>query len=209
MFYLSKLIPNLAIAEVQRDLRSPYQMHRTLQSAFGLSRQAAGLLYRLERNPQTGLPEILAQSTVLPDWTRLEPANYLLTAPPDPRQVTGNLQRGRTLHFRLCANPTIVRVVRDDEGNRRKNGRREALYSAEKQCAWLHKKASDHGFEVIRYQISQQRKTHEPVKRITLFTVQFDGILQVTDTDKFNTAWRKGIGSAKAFGCGLLSLARA
>jgi CRISPR-associated protein Cas6/Cse3/CasE subtype I-E len=43
--------------------------------------------------------------------------------------------------------------------------------------------------------------------KLTLNIVQFDGYLQVIDPDKLLTALRQGIGPAKAFGCGLLSLA--
>jgi len=37
--------------------------------------------------------------------------------------------------------------------------------------------------------------------------VQFNGRLQITDAARFITAVQTGIGPAKAFGCGLLSLA--
>ena len=45
--------------------------------------------------------------------------------------------------------------------------------------------------------------------RLKLFTVQFDGVLQVIDADQTQHAIESGIGSGKGFGCGLLSLARA
>jgi CRISPR system Cascade subunit CasE len=38
-------------------------------------------------------------------------------------------------------------------------------------------------------------------------SAQFDGILQVVDVDKMHAAIANGIGSAKGFGFGLLSLA--
>lgn len=40
-----------------------------------------------------------------------------------------------------------------------------------------------------------------------LFSVRFDGILTVTDQALFRTTLEKGIGSAKGFGFGLLSIA--
>ena len=49
------------------------------------------------------------------------------------------------------------------------------------------------------------RTTHN----LTLLAVRFDGVLQVTDPDQLVEAVRHGIGSAKGFGFGLLSLAPA
>jgi len=42
---------------------------------------------------------------------------------------------------------------------------------------------------------------------IRLFAVLFDGLLSVTDADKFNDALETGIGHGKAMGLGLLSIA--
>jgi CRISPR system Cascade subunit CasE len=45
--------------------------------------------------------------------------------------------------------------------------------------------------------------------RITFFGVQYEGILEVTDTQKFFQTLCSGIGPAKGLGMGLLSMARA
>jgi CRISPR associated protein. len=39
--------------------------------------------------------------------------------------------------------------------------------------------------------------------------VCFDGVIELTDPEVFKEVYVKGIGRAKAFGCGMLSLARA
>ncbi len=80
---------------------------------------------------------------------------------------------------------------------------------------WLHRKASEGGFRVVSFRISQDEKLirqsairrNDQTHKLELFSVQFDGILQVTDPDRFLTAIRSGIGSGKAFGFGLLSVA--
>lgn len=51
------------------------------------------------------------------------------------------------------------------------------------------------------------RKHNGGNKEQTLFAVLFEGVLQVTDPDKLRIAVGAGIGSAKGFGFGLLSLA--
>jgi CRISPR system Cascade subunit CasE len=44
---------------------------------------------------------------------------------------------------------------------------------------------------------------------VTLTTVTYDGVLDITDADAFRQALTQGIGHAKAYGCGLLTLAPA
>lgn len=44
-------------------------------------------------------------------------------------------------------------------------------------------------------------------ERMTFAAVTFDGLLRVTDADRFRTTLAHGIGSAKAYGFGLLSIA--
>ncbi|MCW5968617.1 MAG: type I-E CRISPR-associated protein Cas6/Cse3/CasE [Blastocatellales bacterium] len=47
------------------------------------------------------------------------------------------------------------------------------------------------------------------IKRLTFGTVQFEGVLEVTDAEKFKQTLASGIGSGKAYGFGLLSIAPA
>ncbi|MFQ5421832.1 MAG: type I-E CRISPR-associated protein Cas6/Cse3/CasE, partial [Anaerolineae bacterium] len=77
----------------------------------------------------------------------------------------------------------------------------------DRQLAWLHKRAADNGFRILQAAVSQAQQQTSRKKGITLYTVQYDGRLQITDAETFQTAVRTGIGPAKAFGCGLLSLA--
>jgi CRISPR system Cascade subunit CasE len=228
---------------VQRDLGDPYQMHRTILHGFPTGKVevkrnddgAVGVLYRVDAQPQSGLPILLVQSQVAPDWSFLQAEtfqNYLL--PTDPWQGDENpavkarmieFQPEQLLAFRLRANPTR-RLGKTAASN---IGKRVGIYEEEKQLDWLQRKAEQSGFRLLRTQIVQgdklqweelrqieRRKTEEnntnqpdekrPPKTGVL-EVQFDGILQVTDPTAFLTAIQAGIGSGKAFGFGLLSVA--
>jgi CRISPR system Cascade subunit CasE len=44
-------------------------------------------------------------------------------------------------------------------------------------------------------------------QRMTFGTVLFEGLLRVTDVERFRTTLASGIGSGKAYGFGLLSIA--
>ncbi len=205
MIYLSQLILNPASRMVQSERENPYEMHRTLLRGFVGKREEANVLHRLETNRYSGVMTLLVQSTVPPDWrplAQIGQGQYLL-ASPVWKAVDLDLPNGRTLHFRLVANP----ARRRSSGKGNKPGPRCALYKEEDQCAWLYKKAEQHGFCLLDLQISHAHKQTDRKRDLALHTVQFDGRLQITDAEKFMTAVHIGIGPAKAFGCGLLSLA--
>lgn len=205
MIYLSQLILNPASRMVQSERQNPYEMHRTLLRGFVGRREEANVLHRLEINRYSGVMALLVQSTVPPDWhplTEVGQGQYLL-ASPVWKSVDLELPEGRILRFRLVANPTRRR----SSGKGHKPGPRYALYKEDAQSAWLHEKAQKRGFRLIDLQISRPYKYDDVKRALTLHTVQFDGHLQITDAALFIAALQTGIGPAKAFGCGLLSLA--
>ena len=217
MIYLSLLTLNPRSRQVQRDIAAPYEMHRTLLSAFpsgkvGVDRadsEAADVLFRLD-DRFDGLFTVLIQSRAAPDWSALN-TGYLLE-PPKVKQPEPSLIAGQVLAFRLRANPT----KRLSAGKQNK-GKRIGIYDQEGQLAWLTRKGQQHGFRVLQAQVSRDGKikSERAIKHgdhrhdLELLSVQFDGLLQVTDPESLIQAVETGIGSAKGFGFGLLSLARA
>lgn len=205
MIYLSQLILNPVSRMVQNECRNPYEMHRTLMRGFAEKRKDVNVLHRLDVNPYSGVMALLVQSTIEPNWqplTQVGQGDYLLTAP-QWKVVELNLPNGRILQFRLTANPS----KRLSTGKGNKPGPRIAFYKEQEQCAWLRQKGEAHGFRLLDVQASHAQKQTSRQKGITLHTVQYNGRLQITDAAKFITAVQTGIGPAKAFGCGLLSLA--
>ena len=61
----------------------------------------------------------------------------------------------------------------------------------------------------VPFRTAHRRSNGEPIPKseVAHFGVCFDGMLIVTDADAMTAAVRDGIGAAKAFGFGLLSLA--
>ena len=152
---------------------------------------------------------MLVQSEQQPDWQ--EPGREsLLTA--ECKTFSPRLKPGQRLRFRLRANPTARRVFeRSDDG--KQSGKRIGVYGEDNQRAWLDRKAEAGGFRVLDcsvldrgFQVSRRRNGAPPLKHLW---VDFEGILDVTDPDTFLSALESGIGSAKAFGFGLLSVAPA
>lgn len=230
--YLSKLYLNLRSREVRRDLSDCMAMHRTVMSAFpsglspdGRARAEAAALFRVEP-VRDGRIILLVQSALSPDWCSL-PASYLTEGvPPETKPIgpaLARLQAGMPLRFRLIANPTRKIGTKSTPDGRKNNGKRVELRGEDACLDWLRRKAAQHGFslksvsaspEVPGVSTSPQPKwsgtkstSDSSVARMTFGGVAFEGLLEVVDPEIFVASVRSGLGSGKAYGFGLLSLA--
>jgi CRISPR system Cascade subunit CasE len=93
--------------------------------------------------------------------------------------------------------------------------KKTGIYTPSEQLSWLARRAAECGFFIESVLIEKSEairasKTTAGVRRQIpkIHTVTFSGTLRVTEPDKFRQAYATGIGSAKAFGCGMLLLAR-
>ena len=217
--YLSLLSLNPASADVQQGLRDVNDLHRRIMEAFprrtSPSAEARALykvLHRLEFDRAGGRVLLYVQSGTVPDWSRL-PDGYL--QPEDGLQVKpigevyAGLKTGRVLRFRLRANPTRKVDTKSGPNGEKRNGRRVPLLSLEEQVAWLSRKASQHGFELLHVTIAATGSAERVVSRGSGRTFQgivFEGRLVVRDPAAFRSVLEQGVGPAKAFGFGLLSV---
>lgn len=221
--YLSLLRLNLANRQVHRDLADCQQMHRTIMSAFPTvagardPRAQMGVLYRIEKR-RVGV-QVFVQSQVRPDWSSL-PDLYLMESAQtkDITDFMNGIQEGEMLRFRLRANPTYKQAQPG-----KKNSIRRAIRGEEAILQWLHRKAEAGGFALInlpfnpdlpdvRVTCESYRGARANGKRelgeIRFEPVVFDGVLRVTDAGRFRQTLKDGVGPSKAYGCGLLSVAR-
>lgn len=223
--YLSRLTLNPRAREVQRDLGNAHAMHQRLLHLFpdqGLgsgARSEFNLLHRLETSDHGAI--VLAQSRSAPNWETLPDSYLASTGAPNPattrlEHLLSQIVVGRDFYFRVRVNPT----KRTFEG-KDKRGRRVELCGQEALVSWLNRKSERHGFrlhetlsngeEVPQYSVSV---TEEPKvrgwrdnKRMTFGSASFNGVLRVTDEDALRAAVLGGLGTGKAYGFGLLSLA--
>jgi len=164
----------------------------------------AGFLFRVDHHLDAGVgyrPAILVQSARRPDWEyAFQNAGFFLRACPEVHQTDLHFEVGSRLRFRLCANPTVKR-----------EGKRHALRERADLHAWLERKAAGGGFGIESWTETDggwlSAGKRQKAERIHLWTVTFEGILRVTDAERFADTLAAGIGPAKAFGCGLLSVA--
>ena len=232
--FLSRLVLNSHDPQVRCDLARPYEMHRTLWRAFP-DGDPGRVLFRVDTDRTGAPPVILVQSDFRPDWQRLaeRPSRYLL-APPDLKEFQPSFILNQRLRFRLRANPTskerILAIGRYPKGTKGRNGRRVALLKETNQLAWLLRKGKDDkgkdgGFRIPGEWITADN--HDPIPNFRVdvipegwvrcdkkghsdgrfYAVRFDGLLEVTNPDSFLQTIADGVGAAKGFGFGLLSVA--
>ncbi len=167
-------------------------------------------LFRLDYSAQNRLHQVLILSRVQPDFSVL-PADYQLGIE-RPKLFAPKLSPGQLVAFKLLANPTR-REKRDD----RKNKPRRPILDTQAQGDWLRRKLEQAGVEVIEFRSQVQatvvarkrgaKMTREEAQ--TFVPVMFEGLVRVVRPSEFKQAIAQGIGSAKGYGFGLLSLARA
>ncbi len=170
------------------------------------TRTNRGFLFRVEVD---GPARILVQSVQKPDWSwAFQNAPGFLLEQPRVKKFEPEFQQGQELRFRLRANPT-KRLS--------KQRRRVPVGTDEKTLwQWLCDKGRSGGFQLpdapdgaIRDVARHEASKNGSKNPIRYMSVLYEGRLSVTDAQEFTQTIAKGIGPAKAFGCGLLSVAPA
>mgnify|MGYP001019394437 CR=1 FL=1 len=205
--YLSRLTLNARHNRTRSEFDRPYELHRTICNAWGGDHEAARILFRPEQDAP-GVVTVIVQSLTKPDWSRLDAPKEYLREVAGPKEVKlQGLVPGQHLRFRLRCSPSKRVGDRDDKdlGKRRALGRRDEIF------AWLQRKAKNSGFAVSEVAFDRVYWYHSKggVQEKPLIGVVFEGELVVADPEKLRQALRNGIGPAKAFGFGLLSVAPA
>jgi len=229
--FLSRAYLNPLARAVRADLADPVGLHRTVMRLFpdGVGaepRKHLGVLYRVDADERRGRFVLLVQSKELPDFSRL-PSGYLrdlrddlelaldgVTDNPSVRDVSQerkDIQAKQTFVFRLRANTTKKIPKGGKDGGRTKNGQRVPVQGDEARILWLKRREAKGGFaiEAVRVNdVAWASGTRSDSRRVTFAGAQFEGRIAVTDPDAFRATLAEGIGPAKAFGFGLLSVTR-
>jgi len=223
--YLSRL--KLEPFRLRKVYSSPQAMHGAIEAAFE-GELDARKLWRIDRLdgqdfllvcspalPLDSVPNDLGGKSVT--WESLDYEPFL-----------SKLEVGQRWHFRLRANPTYS--VSQGEGKR---GKVYAHVTTEQQKLWLLSRAEKYGFVIAqsendvdveqddegagtradlyqfdvaeRMQLRFQKKAG--TKPVEVRVATLEGVLEVTDAGALRHALCGGIGRAKAYGCGLMTLA--
>lgn len=121
------------------------------------------------------------------------------------------LECGQEWGFRLKANPTHS----EPSGEPGKRGKRTGIIRVEEQQEWLFHQARRAGFHMpinrlelpeVLVRHSVQEKFRRKGSTVTLTSATYDGVLVVDDPDLLRRSLIGGIGRAKGYGFGLLTL---
>ena len=188
-------------------------------------------------HPLQGSPAyaLFISSPVPPDPAHIVEAAGYKTYGVVVRELDGFLDRleaGQRWGFRLCVNPTFR-----EKGQLGRDGRKKILghVTQEQQTKWVLDRAERCGFKILEsadlggelpvLEDSQGQRVDgknlliNGVERnlvefrrgndlVRLSIATFEGVLEVSDPQALRHAVVNGIGRGKAYGCGLLTLAR-
>lgn len=199
MTYLTQAMVDARSAQRYR-LNDSYAWHKAVWDAFpGQPDRKRDHLTRLDRiRDEFRLLILSPDPPVRPSWSD----DW------QTKEISPSYFHAKRYHFQLCANPTkkVASVLAD--GSLRKNGRRVPLTRREDLVVWMERKAEQSGFAVgaaSLHAVPRGREYFLKQGRLGLHNaIEFQGMLVVLDREQFYEAFRQGIGSAKAFGFGLL-----
>lgn len=222
--FLSRIDLNPMRREARRLLGDPQSMHAVIMRACS-PEEGERVLWRVDEDGDS-----VALYLVSPREPNLEKlqvdAGWLDGGGPRTADYTSFLDRleaGQRYAFRFVGNPTHLVT---------KNGvkKQTAHVTVEHQKNWFLGKTAQAGFKVCETSmpdpvslaiepddsqkaldlVVSRRETRvfrRQGKTVTIAMATFAGTLQVTDATSLRVALTGGIGRAKAYGCGLLTLA--
>ena len=217
------LVPERRLA--RKYLGSPQAMHAVVMSATGghVGDGPGRVLWRVDRGMTTALYIL---SPVEPDCSQLVTevgAAGTQARTLDYSPFLASLDAGQLWAFRLAANPSYS--ASRGPGVR---GQRYGHVTVEQQRQWLIDRLPRFGFELMpvdhadgegtdeavlvayreRPVFNRRRPGGEGYDRVTINRTVYEGVLRVTDPEPLRRALIAGIGRSKAYGCGLMTLAR-
>ena len=224
--YLSKLELDPHRRLARKFLGSPQAMHAVVAKATeGTTQDSEGrVLWRIDRTYSSVSLYILSPQA--PNCSQIEQEAGMagsVTRTLDYRPFLDRLDNGQEWNFRLAANP--ARAVTQGTGKR---GKIAGHVTVSQQQEWLTSRAQRYGFELLTVPgvepdsldvaasvVHREKpvfcRAREDGGRdiVTINRTVFEGSLRVTDVDEFRAVLVKGLGRSKAYGCGLLTLAKA
>lgn len=194
-------------------LAHPEAMHAAVRAAFPPDiredDESGRILWRVDKHPNQHVLYVVGPE--FPDARNIVEQAGWSTRPPesaDYGRFLAALMKGQRWRFELVANPVRSRTA---EGSTR--GKIVPL-TAPGQREWLEGRSDAAGFHILEDNlVLTGRETLRFRKRsarrsVTISTARFAGILEVADPDALRHTLTHGIGRARAYGCGLLTLAR-
>lgn len=230
MTTLTKVILNPNRRQGRKLLANPQAMHAAVLSAFppDIDESQSRVLWRVDGAEHQRTLYIVGPEK--PDGKHIAEQAGWDTRPAqslDYERFLGALTKGQRWQFELVANPTYAEAQTN-----RERGKVKAHVTADQQLGWLYQRCQSAGFALAprvgdgtvaererdRWSVEEEtaiveRRTLDfrkgsGRKNVRIVTARYRGTLEVTDPEALRRTLTMGIGRARAYGCGLLTLAR-
>ncbi len=207
--YLSRIELDVKKRNTMIALANPQQFHGAVEMGFKGDRKRN--LWRLDKLGNKLYLILLSED--MPELGGIVQQFGTGQAPEikDYTAYLNTMQNGTLWHFRLTANPTKS-LPNYAEGAKR--GKVCAHITTEFQEKWLMEKAEKCGFRLfagsfgVTHTQWQRFRKGDKGNQVSLLSVTYEGILEVTDVQKFKNMLINGIGRGKAYGLGLMTVIR-
>ncbi|GFZ26131.1 type I-E CRISPR-associated protein Cas6/Cse3/CasE [Lactobacillus corticis] len=204
--YLSRVKINDQNRRLLKDLNHAGAYHNWVEHCFPEEIEQQKRLRHLWRiDYLSGERYLLVLSENKPDLRQMEKYGVPGTAmTKDYSKFLDNLTTGMPYQFRFTGNP-VHRVAPADGG-------RSKTYphvTVAQQMEWLSDRSELNGFKLHEFNVVNRQKVmlrHHNSRPVKLSCVSFEGMLEITDLNKFKAALINGIGREKSYGMGLLTV---
>lgn len=206
---LSRIQLDTARRSTMKALASPNLLHGAIEQAFPGPRGRN--LWRVDT--LGGKTYLLVLSRETPDLSSVaaqfgSPGSDWESRSCEP--LLNRIEAGNAWQFRLTANPTISKAHAGDA-----RGKVLGHITETYQKQWLLDRSEKHGFSlreeqfrVVESRWLRFRKGTDGGRPVTLLSVSYEGVLTVSDPALFRCTLCEGLGRGKAYGLGLLTVAK-
>jgi CRISPR system Cascade subunit CasE len=212
--FMTKMPLNIRRRGTVHLLASPQRMHAAVMAAFPDSpAEGSRVLWRVDRGHEA--VALFVVSPMPPDLTHVaEQAGWPTTTTWETKPYDSFISRiavGDRMAFRIRANP--VHSVRTRPGQ--SDTKVTAHITVGHQQQWLVDRGPSNGFAIVDdadgapevlVRDRQLERFRRGDQNVTLSSAVFEGQLLVKDAEAFRAVLTAGLGRAKAYGCGLMTV---
>ncbi|MCQ3806448.1 MAG: type I-E CRISPR-associated protein Cas6/Cse3/CasE [Acidimicrobiia bacterium] len=207
MTTLSMLTLNPKSQQCRNDMRNLQSIHRRIMGLFphtpaAQARQEFGVLWRVEPKES---PTLLLQSSMEPDFSSL-PERYASYEHKNIDNHLESLRNGQIVRYRVMVNP-----VRSSRARGRND---QTPIPFAQHSEWWDSRSRRIGLlsldtPMLIGQPAKRLRRNSVDPSLPIYSTRVDGIAEIADADILRLAIESGVGRAKAWGCGLLTVAKA
>lgn len=215
--YISRVEINPRRRDTMSALVSPEILHAAVMASFPSMEKEGNdrILWRIDiLGPST---YILVQSNIKPDFTHIVeqfgwPESDQKWDIVDYERFLSNIKNGDMRRFRIRANPTRSVMQKDGKSTR---GKVCQHVTVDQQLQWIVEKSKKCGFSIEGPGLNVDISSRDTLKfkkkntTVSLAAAVFEGTLKIEDAKLFVDTIKSGLGRAKAYGFGMITVSRA